>query len=480
MVSAVTITHAMPGRKYRLVTFGCQMNKSDSERIATLLEGVGYAPTDREDEADLILMNTCSVRQTAEDRVYGSMRKYGDLKRSRPGLIVAVTGCMAGRDRDGKIRARLPDVDLFFPTRDLPQLPRWLAELDPELLDPESPSMASTGSPQAALGNGSRSYLDYKPKHAREHSSFVTIQTGCNKFCTYCVVPWARGLEENRSAKDILEEIRERAEQGTVEVTLLGQTVNAYRAPDPETFSRGNPYKDHFAALLWEVNGIPGIRRVHFTAPHPLHMTDEVIDALTLPNHVNYLHLPIQAGDDEVLRKMNRRYTAAQYLELVEKIREKKPEIAIGTDIIVGFCGETAEAFEKTVELYEKARFDVSYTAQYSPRSGTTAHRFFQDDVPREEKKRRWNVLQELMEEIVLEKNQAYVGKKVEVLVDRCEPVKRMNAKGEAEEVVLCTGNSREMKAARFEGTPELAGKIVNVRVTKASEWVLDGAILSS
>lgn len=450
----------MTQRKYHLITFGCQMNKSDSERVRTLLEEVGYAPSEREEDADFILMNTCSVRQTAEDRVYGNMRKFRALKEKNPRLIVGVTGCMAGRDRDGKIRARLPDVDLFFPTRDLPQLPRWLAELDPELVN---------------SGSELDDYLKLKPKYSREHSSYVTIQTGCNKFCTYCVVPWARGFEENRSAKDILDEIRERAANGTVEVTLLGQTVNAYRAPDPESFSQENPYKDHFAALLWEVNQVPGIERIHFTAPHPLHMTDEVVDALALPKHVKYLHLPVQAGDDEILRRMNRRYTAAFYLDLVKKLRARVPGIALGTDIIVGFCGESAEQFERTVELYRRADFDVSYTAQYSPRTGTTAYRFFPDDVPKEEKKRRWNVLQKLMEETVFRKNQAYVGGTVQVLVDRCGVEKRAGNDGAFEAVSYCFGNSREMKLVKFPGGSELVGKLVDVRVISAAEWMLEG-----
>jgi len=450
----------MKDRKYHLITFGCQMNKSDSERVATLLEGVGYGPTDKAEDADFILMNTCSVRQSAEDRVYGHVQKFRPYKVKNPKLILGVTGCMAGRDRDGKIRAKMPEVDLFFPTRDLPQLPRWLAELDPELVN---------------TGDELDDYLKLKPKYSREHSSFVTIQTGCNKFCTYCVVPWARGLEENRPVKEILDEIRERAKKGTVEVTLLGQTVNAYEASDPETFSKENPYKDHFAALLWEVDQVDGIKRIHYTAPHPIHMTEEVIDALTLSKQVNFLHLPVQCGDDEMLRKMNRRYTGKFYLELVEKIRAKKPDIALGTDIIVGFCGETDEMFERTVQIYKKADFDISYTAQYSTRTGTTAHQFFKDDVPKTEKKRRWNVLQKLMEETVLRKNQAYIDREVEVLVDRCIPEKRMNSKGEFETVMMCYGNSNEMKLTKFEGSPDMVGSLVRARVRKASEWVLEG-----
>ncbi len=442
----------MPRAKYHLITLGCQMNKSDSERVATVLDRMGMQETAVEDDADLILINSCSVRQTAEDRIFGKMRDFGRMKEKNPKLIVGVTGCLPGRDKDGVIRAKMPVADLYFPIKDLPQLPRWMAELNPDF---------------ANEGDVENDYLAVKPRYASEKQAYVSIQTGCNKFCTYCVVPFSRGLEKNRPAADIINEIRERTEKGTVEVTLLGQTVNAYRAPDRATgFSPENPYKDDFAALLWEVNQIPGIERIHYTAPHPRHMTDEVIDALTLPKHVNYLHLPVQAGNDEVLRRMNRRYGCAEFLEVIRKVRVKCPTIGIGTDIIVGFCGETEEQFEDTVAMYKAADFDISYTAQYSPRSGTAAYRAFKDDVPRLEKKRRWLKLQNLMEEIVLRKNQAYVGREVEVLVDSWDHS-------------VASGQSREMKLTRFNSAEDLRGATVRVRVTKAFEWMLSSELVS-
>jgi len=458
--------------KYYLITYGCQMNKNDSERMEALLKGVGLSPTESKEEADVILINTCSVRQSAEDRVFSVVGQFASLKEAKPELIVGITGCMPGRDRDGAIRKRLPIVDLYFPTKDMGQLPRWLGELRPELVN-------STDTLE--------DYLKVHPDREVTRQAFVSIQTGCNKFCTYCVVPFARGLEKNRPVKDILEEIRDLALHGCVEVTLLGQTVNSYQAPDPENFSKENPFRDHFAALLWEVNQIEGISRLHFTAPHPLHMTDEVIDAMTLPAHLKYIHLPVQAGDDDVLRRMNRRYTAQQFLEVVDRLKTKIPDLAIGTDIIVGFCGESIEAFEKTVELYEKVRFDISYTARYSTRSGTAAWRAFKDDVTHEEKKRRWEVLQEVQERIVHEKNQAYVGKIVSVLVDRHEPPKitdEMLAMPQEIQKVLaaqpgtCYGNSREMKLTRFTAPKEMVGKIVDVKVTKAGMWVLEGELV--
>ncbi len=436
---------------YHIITYGCQMNKNDSERMASLLEGLGFAPKDKPEEADLVVINTCSVRQTAEDRVYGLVDRLAKIKEKNPRFTLAVTGCMPGRDKDGNLRKKLPEVDFFFPTARLRELPKWLAEIYPETVN----------SPDSA-----EDYLKLSPKRKTSRQAYVTIQTGCNYFCTYCVVPFARGLERNRPVKDILEEARGLVESGCLEVTLLGQTVNSFRASDPENFFKENPYHDHFAALLWEINQIPGIERVHWTAPHPRHMTDEVIDALALPKQVNFLHLPVQSGDNEILRKMNRRYNAEEYLELIDKIKDKKPGIASGTDIIVGFSGETEEQFEKTVELYKKADFDISFHAMYSRRSGTAAYKAFPDDVPREEKRRRWRVLQDLMEEITLRKNQAFVGGTVEVLAEKAE---------EKGNKTIISGNSREMKLVTFIGSQEDVGKLVRVKVEKAREWVLEG-----
>lgn len=439
----------MPVKHYRLITFGCQMNKSDSERLAALLDSFGFVETADEKEADLVIMNSCSVRQSAEDRIFGKLRALGRLRAKQPDMLIAVTGCLPGRDKDGHIRAKMPEADLFFPTKDMTQLPRWLAELRPEW---------------AISGDAEADYLKIRPRYSSPYQAFVTIQTGCNMFCTYCVVPYGRGLEKNRPAADILREVRDLAGRGTVEITLLGQSINSYKAPDRPAFDPANPYKNDFAALLWEINRVPGIERVHIVGAQPLHMNDEIIDALALPKQLNFLHLPIQTGSDEVLKRMNRRYTAAQYLDIVRRVRERRPGIALGTDIIVGFCGETAEDFEKTLEVYRQADFDISYNAMYSPRSGTMAAKLWADDVPRAEKKRRWQEIQRLMEETVLRKNQAYVGRTVEVLVD---------ARGDG----WCGGNSREMKMVRFSSQEDLRGRIVPVKVTKAMTWMLVGTM---
>ncbi len=453
-----------------MITYGCQMNKSDSERASTLLKSLGFEQTDTEIGADFVLINTCSVRQSAEDRVFGKVRALADEKvASNSNMIIAVTGCMPGRDRDGAIRKRLREVDLYFPTDQMSQLPRWIAEIRPELVN--SPDIADD-------------YLKIKPDYQSTRQAFVSIQTGCNNFCTYCVVPFARGLEKNRPLTDVMEEIRDLVAHGCVEVTLLGQTVNSYQAPDPESFSIENPYTHHFAKLLWDVNQIPDVKRLHYTAPHPMEMTDEVIDAMTLSAHLNFLHIPMQSGDDEVLRRMNRRYTVEQFFDAVDRVKKRIPNIALGTDIIVGFSGETDEQFEKTVEAYKRADFDISYTARYSERSGTAAWRAFKDDVSTEEKKRRWKVLQDVMEEAVLRKNKRFVGEVVSVFVERHEAPKitdeMLKMPEKIQELIaaqpgFCYGNSREMKLVRFEGADDCIGEIVNVKITKSSLWVLEG-----
>ncbi len=426
------------------------MNKNDSERIAGLLSSLGFTTTEDESTADVVLINTCSVRQSAEDRVYGAQEKYLEYKKTKPDMIVAVTGCMAGRDKDRAFKKRLPATDLYFPTPDMIHLPRWIAELRPDLVN------------SASLEDD---YLKIHPRRAPSVQAYVTIQTGCNKFCTYCVVPYARGLERNRSVKDILDECRELVAHGIVEITLLGQTVNSFKASDPETFSKENLYKDHFAALLWEMNQLEGLQRLHWTAAHPLSMTDEVIHALGLPKQVNYLHLPVQSGSTEVLRRMNRKYTREQYMEVIRKIKLARPGIALGSDVIVGFSGETSEQFEETLSLYREVDFDISYNAQYSPRSGTLGVKLYQDDVSKEEKRERWDRIQELMEEMALRKNQVHIGKTVSVLVDKVD-----NG--------FASGNTFEMKLARFPSKDaELIGKIVDVMVKDAKVWVLEGEV---
>lgn len=434
--------------RYHIITFGCQMNKSDSERLSSVLDSMGLGETNKPEKADVIIMNSCSVRQTAEDRVCGLSYNFSKLKETNPDLIVGVTGCMPGRDKDGKLKLKLREVDLYFPIHEMVQLPKWLVGINPKLSEGRDLQ---------------QDYLALTPNYNKKFQAFVPIQTGCNHFCTYCVVPYARGTEVNRPLKQILDEVNELAGNGCLEVTLLGEIVNHYQAPDPELYSKNNPYKKNdFAKLLWEINQIKEIERVHWTAPHPIYMDEEVIDALTLPKQVNYLHLPVQSGNTEILKKMNRRHDREFFVDIIKKIRNKKPDIAIGTDLIVGFPGETEEQFLDTVSLYKECDFDIAYPAQYSERSGTLAAKQFEDSVPKIEKKKRWHRIQEMMEENTWQKNQKYVGSEVQVLVDKCE-----NG--------YCFGNTKEMKMASFSGTLDMVGVIKNIQITKADTWVLQG-----
>lgn len=427
------------------------MNTNDSERLSGLLHSIGFGKSETEQDANLVIFNTCSVREHAEQRIYGKMEELMERKRKGEDVMIAITGCMAGRDKTGDLRRRLSMADLFFPTPEMVQLSRWIAELRPEW---------------SITGDVESDYLRLNPLRQKEHQAYVTIQTGCNHFCTYCVVPYARGLERNRPVADILTEIRGLADKGAVDFTLLGQAVNDYKAPDPGNFSAHNPFKNHYAALLWEVNNLEGVKRLHWTAAHPLSMDEEVIVAMSLPKQVNYLHLPVQSGSDDVLRRMNRKYSRAFYLDVVSKIKEKHPTMALGTDIIVGFCGETEKDFEDTVDLYRRCDFDISYTAQYSPRTGTLSHKLYPDDVPEEEKKRRWMVLQDLMEETALRKNQFFLEKEIEVFLEKMD--------GD-----FAYGTSRELKCVKAKGAaPDMLGRLVKMKVSKAMTWLLEGEIV--
>ena len=437
---------------YAIRTYGCEMNKNDSERLSGLLESVGLERAVSEDQADMIILNTCSVREHAEQRIMGLMEGYLERHKAGEKLLIAVTGCMAGRDKDGSLRKRLKCVDLFFATPDMIHLPRWIAELRPDW---------------QIQGDVAEDYLKINPLRNPESRAFVTIQTGCNQFCTYCVVPYARGLERNRPLNDILREVRGLATHGIKEITLLGQTVNSYTANDPEWFSTTNPYQSHFAALLWELNQIPGIERIHWTSPHPLKMDDQVIHALSLPKQLNYIHLPVQSGSNEILRRMNRKYTREQYLEIIQKIRSARPSMAIGTDIIVGFSGETDKDFQDTLDLYTAVDFDICYTAQYSVRSGTLGQRLFKDDVPSEVKKQRWLAVQELMEKTTLKKNQVFVGQTLSVLVDHVDGK-------------TLFGTSSEFKQVRATGAQDdMLGKIMPVRINRVMTWQLVGEVVA-
>jgi len=332
---------------YFIITYGCQMNKSDSERIASVLEKIGYKATSKENRADLIVVNMCSVRQSAVDRVYGLMPKFKKLKAKNSGLKTILTGCILKEDKPKFARG----FDQILKFKDL---------------------------------------LNYQPKYQEKSTALVPISNGCNNFCAYCVVPYVRGSLACRNHDEILREVKNVIKKGFREIWLLGQNVNDYRSPI-------NP-AINFAKLLKMINDIPGEFKILFTSPHPKNFSPELIETLAKSEKFGkYLNLPLQSGDDTILRKMNRNYTAKEYKNLVKKIQEKIPEIKLSTDVIVGFPGETKKQFQNTVKLFKKIKFGNAYIAKYSPRSGTAAWQM-KDNVPLEEKKERERILRALLQ----------------------------------------------------------------------------------
>lgn len=343
--------------KFFIQTFGCQMNEADSEKLAGVFEKQGHKLAKKIDEARLIVINTCSVRESAENRVFGLVNNLAKQKRKRQKVVL--TGCMVGSARGARqrytlnqLKKRLPGIDEFKTIEEL---------VGPEVIP---------------------------PKRKKKTSAFIPIMEGCNHFCSYCVVPYARGGEISRPFEEVVCEVEALVEEGYKEINLLGQNVNSY--------GKNLKPQRKFSELLRRLHEVKGIKKISFITANPWDLTDDIIEAMALSKIDRYLHLPVQSGDDRILKKMNRPYTARQYLKLVEKIRRKIPRIKIGTDIIVGFPGETKEAFENTVKLCKKVGFVKAYIARYSPRPGTAAFKL-KDDVSPEEKKRRWRILEELI-----------------------------------------------------------------------------------
>lgn len=454
-------------RRYHIKTYGCQFNYSDSERVSAVLEDIGFQPTEIEEEADFIIFNTCSIRQKAEDRVYGMMPRMAELKIKNEKLKVAITGCMVRKtstkksaEPDPLVRT-LKVLDCTFRIEESGKLPSLLHEIDREIPNKEIDDL-DAGTIQ--------NYFKINPKYSSKFQAFVPIARGCDKFCAFCIVPYTRGREKSRDMREIIEECDQLVSNGCKEITLLGQNVDSYGLSSTDRaekrFTSVKPgEKIYFTQLLEEVDKLKtkGLLRVRWTSPHPKDLTDDLIDAVSrLETQMPYIHLPVQAGSNAMLRRMNRPYTRERYLELIGKIRRAMPDCAISTDIIVGFCGETPEMFEETYHLFEEVRWDMAYLSQYSMRRFTAAYRTMKDDVPKKEKEQRWHRLNDLLTRVSHEKHKAFVGKTVEVLVERCE-----NG--------ICEGRCQHFKRTQFEGSPDLIGQIVPVKVTGAAEWHLKG-----
>jgi tRNA-2-methylthio-N6-dimethylallyladenosine synthase len=430
--------------KLHLITYGCQMNEYDSERVAGLLKTHRYELTDRPDDADLILLNTCSIREKAEDKVFSQLGALRHLKRARPDLVIGVMGCMA-QLQQGKIQERAPYVDLVFGSPAIARVGELVARVK------------AGRRPVLETGEGALVKITATPETGRL-KAFVTVMEGCEKHCTFCVVPTTRGRERSHSPESIVEEIRGLAAAGCKEVTLLGQTVNAYgRDLNPPT---------DLACLLERVDAIDGIERIRFTTSNPYNLTSRLIRAIRdVPKVVEYLHLPLQSGSDRVLARMNRGYTRARYLELIAEVRETVPDIALSTDLIVGFPGETEDDFEATVEMVTRVAYDNVFAFRYSRRPGTPAA-VMPDQVPEETKARRNTATLQSAGKVAAERSARLVGRVMPILVDGTSKRDR----GEA------AGRTRCNRVVNFETRGrDLFGQVVAVRITEALPHSLRG-----
>ncbi|MBW5444490.1 tRNA (N6-isopentenyl adenosine(37)-C2)-methylthiotransferase MiaB [Cohnella sp. CFH 77786] len=432
------------GKKYLIYTYGCQMNEHDTEVMRGLFEEMGYAATEERTEADVILLNTCAIRENAEDKVFGELGHLKTLKTEKPELILGVCGCMSQEASVvNRIMQKHAFVDLIFGTHNIHRLPHLLQEshFGKEMV--------------VEVWSKEGDIIENLPKKREGLRAWVNIMYGCDKFCTYCIVPYTRGKERSRLPEDVIAEVRELARQGFKEITLLGQNVNAY----------GKDFTDRnyrFGDLMDDIRKID-IPRVRFTTSHPRDFDDHLIEVLAKGgNLVEHIHLPVQSGSSEVLKRMSRKYNREQFLELVRKIRAAIPNAVLTTDIIVGFPGETEEQFEETLSLVREAKFASAFTFIYSPREGTPAADMA-DDVPYEAKQKRLLRLNELIAELSLESNMELAGEEVEVLVE-----------GESKtKAGVLSGRTRSNKLIHFEGPKELIGEFVKVRVTTPQTWYI-------
>lgn len=439
----------MNGRRktYHILTYGCQMNEHDSEKISGMLTSIGYEETNDDKKADLVIFNTCLIRENAELRVFGKLGEVKGLKRKAPDMLVAVCGCMMQKQEiREKVLKKFSFVDIIFGTNTIHELPMLI-------YNAEINKRKSVG-----IIDNTESIYENMPKQRKfKHKALVNITYGCNNFCTYCVVPYVRGREKSREPNEIIQEIRALAEDGCKEVTLLGQNVNSYGSNSENKFT--------FAELLYEINKIDGIERIRFMTSHPKDLTDDLIKAIKECDKVcKHVHLPVQAGSNEVLRRMNRKYTKEHYLNLVEKLKKAVPDIAITTDIIVGFPGETEEDFLETIDIVKRVQYDSAFTFLYSVREGTKAATM-EDQVPVDVKHERFDRLLDVLYPIVLCKNEQCIGKVFPVLVESAE-----NGK--------LTGRTEHFRLVHFKGSSELIGEIVNVRITNVKTFHTEGIIV--
>ena len=432
---------------YNILTMGCQLNENDSEKLAGMLEEMGYIETSDVEKANLYLINTCCVRENAEEKLFGKLGELKNLKKKN-NAIIAIGGCMMQEKHvQEKLRNSYPYVDIIFGTHTLHKLPEDMYKI---LNIPKKI--------EDILDIDGEIYEGIPIKRNSNKTASVTIMYGCNNFCSYCIVPYVRGRERSRTPENILKEIQELADEGYKEITLLGQNVNSYKGR--ENYG--------FAELLRDVQKIDGIEIIKFISPHPKDFTDDVIRAIKDCNKISRLiHLPLQSGSTEVLKKMNRKYSKEQFLELVGKIKKEIPNVLFSTDIIVGFPGETEEDFQDTLDVVTKVNFEQIFMFIYSRRVGTPGDKM-ENQIPEEIKHERFDRLKELFEKQVEENNKKYIGKTEKILV---EGLSKTNED-------MLTGRTNSNKVVVFEGSKDLIGKVIDVQIISEHKWYLKGKII--
>lgn len=435
--------------KYHIITYGCQMNEHDSENIAGFLEEMGYQYTQDAFGADVVVMNTCSIRENADKKFFGVLGQFKKIKKENPNFILCVCGCMPQQEWViDKVKKHFSWVDIVFGTQNISEFPELLKK------------RISTGIKQYSIIDNNPHIDEEKmnPKRLFKHKALVNITYGCNNFCTYCIVPYTRGREKSRVMEDVISEITSLAADGVKEIMILGQNVDSYKDSSNHTF----------ADLIKEIDKVDGIERIRFMTSHPRDISDDMISCFkTCKKLCKNIHLPVQSGSDVILKKMNRHYDIEKYISIVNKLRETCPEISITTDIIVGFPGETEEDFEKTLDIVRQVRYDSAFTFLYSPRHGTPAEKY-ENQIPEETKHERFNRLVDLINEISLEKNKTYTSKVYSVLVD-----------GYSKNDDSCyTGRTDDFKLVNFTSDKkieDIQGEFVNVLIEDSKTFSLEG-----
>ncbi len=446
------------------------MNYSDTERMETYIEALGFKKTNQEDDADFVIFNTCSIRKKAEDRALGKAAKLTKSKYKGRDILIAVTGCMARissskySEKRDKLFNTIKELDIVFKINELQKLAGLIREINPDSEIKEIP--------EESLEH----YFQIDPTYSTssENQAFLPISMGCDKFCTYCIVPYSRGREQSRPMDEILKEAQQLVKDGFKEITLIGQTVNSYGLSVHDKLNKKFDYitegKEPFVVLLEKIDKLKddGLERVRWTSSHPKDMSDQLIDAMAqLETQMPYLHLPVQAGDDTLLKRMNRTYTTEKYRTIIKKLRKKIPGISITTDIIVGFSDESEEEFKNTCEFFKEMQFEHAFLAQYSERSGTFASKKLNDNIPWEVKRERWHTLNDILRVSSKDILSRFVGQTIKVLFEYQE-----------DDSIL--GRSEHFKTVRIKKTPEtlkLIGQIVPIKIISSREWELFGEV---